>query len=205
MKTRKRAQTPADETEGDERGTERGSKRETERERRETGQRGYPFRLGSTRHKSGIPGTQYIARGCGGGYKLQSQAWYGMHSHLLHYVIKLNGPGPNTALGYSHFYSSSPLIPLSSSPAAAGAGVPGHLLSTHRVGSSRRQKLLYPSHFGLRNEHRLYTDDRRNCPAVLENLALRWKRGCGRSRRGRDASRGADGELFELLEDGLQR
>lgn len=35
-----------------------------------------------------------------------------MHSHLLHYVIKLNGPGPNTALGYSHFYSPSPLIPL---------------------------------------------------------------------------------------------
>lgn len=35
-----------------------------------------------------------------------------MHSHLLHYVIKLNGPGPNTTLGYSHFYSPSPLIPL---------------------------------------------------------------------------------------------
>lgn len=115
-----------------------------------------------------------------------------MHSHLLHYVIKLNGPGPNTALGYSHFYSSSPLIPLSSSPAAAGAGVPGHLhghlLSTHRVGSPRRQELLHPSHFGLRNEHRLYTDDRRNCPAVLENLALRWKRGCGRSRRREDVT-----------------
>lgn len=36
-----------------------------------------------------------------------------MHSHLLHYVIKLNGPGPNTVLDYSHFYGSSPLTPLS--------------------------------------------------------------------------------------------
>ncbi|KYM97632.1 hypothetical protein ALC62_11927 [Cyphomyrmex costatus] len=39
-----------------------------------------------------------------------------MHSHLLHYVIKLNGPGPNTTLGYSHFYSPSPLIPLTLLP-----------------------------------------------------------------------------------------
>lgn len=67
MKTRKRAQTQADESEGDKRGTERGSKREKEGGQ---GNVATPFDWAVTRHKSGIPGTQYIARGCGGGYKL---------------------------------------------------------------------------------------------------------------------------------------
>lgn len=90
----------------------RAEQKEKERGRRERATR-LPLSTGQQRHKSGIPGMQYIARGWRrGGYKLQSQAWHGMHSHLLHYVIKLNGPGPNTTLGYSHFYSPSPLIPL---------------------------------------------------------------------------------------------
>lgn len=90
---------------------EKGKEKERKTEREKATR--LPLSTGQQRHKSGIPGTQYIARGWRrGGYKLQSQAWHGMHSHLLHYVIKLNGPGPNTTLGYSHFYSPSPLIPL---------------------------------------------------------------------------------------------
>lgn len=39
----------------------------------------------------------------------------GMHSHLLHYVIKLNGPGPNIA-ALSPIATSTLLFPISKSP-----------------------------------------------------------------------------------------
>jgi len=86
-----------------------------------------------------------------------------MHSHLLHYVIKLNGPGPNAALGYSHFYySSSPLIPLS---------LPLSLLTSP---SPLCRELSRSVPLAMSIDFTPMT--RGNCPAVLENLASRWTR-----------------------------
>lgn len=86
-----------------------------------------------------------------------------MHSHLLHYVIKLNGPGPNTVLDYSHFYGSSPLTPLSCPRQPPPVHPP--LVVVVLLSAS-----ILVNQAGAYNEHRLYADD-----PLLKLPAASWK------------------------------